>query len=111
MPFTDALDVDVGDPTMASQYDNLADNPEWLRSLLEADHDFDISTGTGYHHCATDAPLHLVDANGDVLSLAIHIAADGGKWLIGRDGTYSAVSQANADFYIELNGATDDIEA
>ncbi|MBU2060122.1 MAG: hypothetical protein KKB38_20620, partial [Gammaproteobacteria bacterium] len=49
MAFTDALDVNVGDATKASDFDTLADNPEWLRTKSDVEHNFDISTGTGYH--------------------------------------------------------------
>jgi len=47
--FTDALDVDVGDATKASDYDNLADNTEFNRETANVDHNFDITTGDGYH--------------------------------------------------------------
>jgi len=63
MAFTDVLDVDVGDATKASDYDTLADNPEWLRDKADVDHDFDISTGTGYHNASYDAALHMVNVD------------------------------------------------
>ena len=47
--FTDLLDVDIGAATKASDYDALADNPEWLRDKANQEHDFDISTGDGSH--------------------------------------------------------------
>ena len=59
MAFTDALDVNIGDPTKASDYDTLADNPEWLRSKSDVDHNFDITTGTGYHKASYNAATHF----------------------------------------------------
>ena len=67
MAFTDALDVDIGDPTKASDYDTLADNPEWLRTKNDVDHNFDISTGTGYHKAAHTAPLHMYNGSNHVV--------------------------------------------
>ena len=49
MAFTNGLDVDIGDPTKASDYDTLADNPEWLRDKADVQHHFDISAGDGTH--------------------------------------------------------------
>jgi len=47
--FTDGIDVAAGDAILASHVDNLADNTETLRETADVCHDFDISTGDGYH--------------------------------------------------------------
>jgi len=47
--FIDSIDVAVGDAILASHVDNLADNTETNREMADVAHDFDISTGDGYH--------------------------------------------------------------
>ncbi len=49
MAFVDALTVVVGNATKKTDYDQVADNTEWLQTLLDVEHDFDISTGDGKH--------------------------------------------------------------
>lgn len=49
MAFTDGLSVAVGDAILASHTNALADNTEFNRELADVGHDFDISTGDGYH--------------------------------------------------------------
>jgi len=57
--FTDALDVSPGDAILASHVDSLADNTETNREMADIGHDFDISTGDGYHNATYDAALVL----------------------------------------------------
>lgn len=61
MVWTPSLDVDIGDYTKASDYDLLADNPEYLQVLADVQHNFDVSTGTGYHKAITQL---ITDAAG-----------------------------------------------
>lgn len=49
MAFTDGLTSTVGSPTKSSQYNNVADNTEWLRTQSDVQHDYDITTSTGKH--------------------------------------------------------------
>jgi hypothetical protein len=60
MAFTAALDVDVGDATKETDYDPLADNAEFNQSKADVDHDFTISTGTGYHRGIHTAGTHII---------------------------------------------------
>ena len=76
MAFTDALDVDIGDPTKASDYDTLADNTEFNREKADVDHDFDITTGDGYHNAEPTACFHLVSV-ADSVSASVFLDADG----------------------------------
>lgn len=57
MAWTANLDVDIGDYTKASDYDLLADNADYLQTLADVGHDFDISTGTGYHRGLYSNPV------------------------------------------------------
>jgi len=47
--WTAGLDVDIGESTKASDYDDLADNAEYVQELADVEHDFDVSTGDGSH--------------------------------------------------------------
>ena len=109
--FTDALDVDVGDPTKASDHDKLADNGEFVQQAADIDHDFDPSTGDGYHKCANDNPLHLKDDGGNILSLAVFRAGDGGIFLLLKDGAQSALARGDAEAWIELRPIDDSVPA
>ena len=77
MAFTEGLDVDVGDPTKASDYDTLADNPEWLRDKSDVCHDFSISTGDGYHRGEYDGGLIIKNDAEDAWAY-IWLENDGG---------------------------------
>lgn len=57
--FTDALSVTVGGYIQASHYNDLADNPEWNREKADVGHDFNITTGDGYHRGDYSNPLIL----------------------------------------------------
>ena len=63
MAWTAALDVDVGDATKETDYDPLADNAEYLQVLADIDHDFNVSTGTGYHNGVHSAGTHMVGSS------------------------------------------------
>ena len=62
--FTDALDVSPGDAILASHVDSLADNTETNREMGDVSHDFDITTGTGYHRATYSSPMILANAAG-----------------------------------------------
>ncbi len=49
MAFTDAIVTTVGEPTKSSTANSLAANTEFNREKADVQHNFDISTGTGYH--------------------------------------------------------------
>lgn len=83
MAFTDAIDVAVGDAILASHIDNLADNTEWLRALAAVDHDFDITTGTGYHK----AEIHLVNAAGGGAAATLSLDTSGIVRIVTATGT------------------------
>ena len=88
MAFTDALDVDVGDPTKASDYDSLADNTEFNREKADVDHNFDISTGTGYHNGSYANPLHIVnDDAGNECAGSLWLDSQGRLWIKTQAGT------------------------
>ena len=65
MAFTDALDVDIGDATKASDYDNLADNTEFNRETAAVGHDFAISGGDGHHWGDYTKPTFFKDSAED----------------------------------------------
>lgn len=56
MAWTVSLNVDIGAYTKASDYDKLAANAEYLQTLAAVSHDFNVSTGTGYHNGLFSAP-------------------------------------------------------
>ena len=102
--FTDGIDVAVGDAILASHVDNLADNTEATRAWGDADHDWDISTGTGYHKCGEGAgkeSLRLVAGDGVVYALGLYKPASGGVYLIGQTGA-GPVVRATAEFAIPI---------
>lgn len=108
--FTDALDVDIGDPTKASDYDTLADNTEFNREFADVDHDFDVSTGTGYHKMMVASPQHIEVASGVIWTWGWWQDATGGWWLLVNTAEVASFSRANADFYIP-NGSISDVPA
>lgn len=55
--FTDGIDVAVNDAILASHIDNLADNTETNRENADVGHDFDITTGDGYHRALYSNPI------------------------------------------------------
>lgn len=109
MAFTDAIDVDPGDAVLASHVDNLADNTEFNREKADASLDMDISTGDGYMRADHATPLKIKneDATPDVVSVALHVDADGGYWLPVRSGDQSSVTNSNAEGYIPITPISD----
>jgi hypothetical protein len=59
MPYDTTLLAEVGRFARAAQYNSLNDNIEWVRDLADEGHDFDPTTGTGYHKSQWDDPLRL----------------------------------------------------
>ena len=57
------MDVSVGDATKETDYDQLVANVEYLQTLADAEHNFHISTGTGYHKAMTVAGTMTVGVN------------------------------------------------
>lgn len=53
MAWTAALGVSVGDATKETHYDQLVANAEYLQTLADVEHDFDVSTGDGGHKSIT----------------------------------------------------------
>ena len=89
MVWTAGLDVDVGDPTKASDYDTLADNPEYLQTLADVEHDFNVSTGDGSHKDITfgaDSTYSI----GATASHALALYTDAAYVSATASGTYAA---------------------
>jgi hypothetical protein len=63
MAWTASLDVSVGDATKETDYDQLVANVEYLQTLADAEHNFHISSGTGYHKAMTVAGTMTVGVN------------------------------------------------
>jgi len=99
MAFTDALTVTVGNPTKKSEYDNIADNTEWLQGKADVDHDFDITTGTGYHN----KEIHLVNADE---TAACTISIDG-SGILRFASTGSSTTPPAASTTVRFNVTTD----
>jgi hypothetical protein len=53
MAWTASLGVSVGDATKESHYDQHVANSEYLQTLADVEHNFDVATGTGYHKAIT----------------------------------------------------------
>ena len=100
--------VTIGNYTRAKDHNALSGNAVWLQANADVDHDFDTTTGTGFHNCAEGAsnePLHL-SGNGFNVVLGLWQAADGSKWLLGKSGS-AAFDRADADFAIPMNSVDD----
>jgi len=102
--FTDALDVDVGDPTKASDYDSLADNTEANREFADIDHDFTISTGTGHHNTTIHFGTALAATT---IAFGWWEDSSGSLWLLGQTGQTSDIARGTAEFYIQLGDIRD----
>ena len=96
----DGLSVSVGDYTKASDYNKLVSDVEYVRDLADINHDFDISTGTGYHRSAVGDPMHWRVAESTVWSAGWWQAGDGSWWLLVRAAEVSSFVRADADFYL-----------
>lgn len=107
--FTNSIDVDPGDAILASHVDNLADNTEFNRETSGVSLDMDITTGTGHLMADHASPLNITndDTSRDIISVALHVDADGGYWLPVRTGDQTSVTNANADGYIPINPISD----
>ena len=77
MAWTASLDVSGGDATKETDYDQLVANVEYLQTLSNAEHNFHISTGTGYHKAMTVAGTMTVGANTDGHDVKFFGNADG----------------------------------
>jgi hypothetical protein len=111
--FTDGIDVAVGDAILASHVDNLADNTETNRLMADADHDFDVSTGTGRHKAEVGSgkePLHLSALTNAAAATCFVIGfwqdSAGGWWLLGKNGT-AAFTRAQAEFALPMISLAD----
>jgi hypothetical protein len=61
MAFTAGFTVTVGNPTKKADLDKVAANTDWLQAKADVDHDFNTSTGTGYHTSLTyTSPIQVV---------------------------------------------------
>lgn len=87
MAFTDLISVTIGDPTKASTPNSLADNTEFNRDYADIDHNFDITTATGYHNGAYDAAFHLINTDGATSAATIFLDDSGDVWLKTALGT------------------------
>lgn len=94
--FTDALDVDIGDPTRASDYDTLADNTEANRETADVDHDFDITTGSGYHNGAFSDGIRLVNGAGSTSAAVLYLDDNGKLWIKSATGTTTPPTPSDA---------------
>lgn len=92
MAWTASLDVSVGDATKETDYDNLVANAEYLQTLADVAHDFDVSTGTGEHN----APIGIGIASASADGTGVHAHA-------GTAGTVTASSLGD-QFVAENNG-------
>lgn len=59
MAYTSAYAVVVGAATKKTDIDGISVNTDYLQTLANVDHNFHVSTGTGYHKASHSAPLHL----------------------------------------------------
>lgn len=109
MAFTNALDVDIGDPTKASDYDTLADNTEFNRETSDVDHDFDISTGDGHHNQSIHfgTALTLEATPNSTIALGWWKSASGSLYLLGEFNQTGSISRGTADFYVQLGDIGD----
>jgi hypothetical protein len=95
--FTDALDVSVGDAILASHVDNLADNTEFNRELMDIGHDADVTTGDGYHKGEYSAGLVLKNDAED-RTAQLFLGTDGGVVALRvKTGTTYANSTPSSD--------------
>ena len=61
MAWTASLTATVGSPTKASDYTKLVANVEYVQTLADVQHDFHVSTGTGYHKDVTMTGASRID--------------------------------------------------
>lgn len=113
MAFTNSMDVDIGDATKASAHDNLADNTEFNREKADVDHDFDITTGDGYHNAAHGTPIHLKNGTDHCIMWLDTTASDVDEWLIrikslsGSVPTAASITDGHAINAPEATGTDD----
>ena len=90
--------VSVGDPTKASHHNNIT-------AFGDADHDWDASTGTGYHNGTIHFETAL-DTHGDI-AIMWWEASDGSLWLLGKTNETGTFVRADAEFYIPTGDIAD----
>ena len=104
MAWTSSLSVAVGDPTKASHYNQLETNVDYVRDLVDADHDFDVSTGDGHHN----GTIHFGTAlAATTIALGWWAAADGSLWLLCQTAQTGDISRGTAEFYLSLGDIND----
>lgn len=59
MPYTSAFAVVIGAATKKTDVDSISTNTDYLQVLSDVDHNFNVSTGTGYHKASHSAPVHF----------------------------------------------------
>lgn len=59
MAYNTGLAATVGGYVQASQYNDLVNNADWMRGLLDVEHDFNVTTGDGSHKDITATGLEL----------------------------------------------------
>jgi len=100
--------VSIGDPTKASHHNENADSVTYLQGLLDTDHDFDTSSGTGDHKLAIGAPMHMqVETTPTVWTLGWFNDAGGGWWLLGNTADAATFTRGQAEFYIPTGDIND----
>mgnify|MGYP005824834571 CR=1 FL=1 len=99
--------VAVGDPTKASHHNGSVDSIAYLQGLDDADHNFDTSTGTGYHNMAIADAQHIEVVSGTVWSWGWWQAANSSWWLLVNTASADAFARGDAEFYVMSGNLTD----
>jgi len=132
MAWTASLDVSVGDATKETDYDQLVANVEYLQTLSNAEHNFHISTGTGYHKATTVAGTMTVGVNdagydvkfwGDTADKSMLWDTSADKLIITGDaqctgtatgfggGVITALNNATANELVTVGATTTELDA
>jgi len=80
MAYTSAYAVVVGAATKKTDIDGISTNTDYLQTLANVDHDFHVSTGTGYHKASHTAPVHLYNGTDHAILILDSTDPDPGKW-------------------------------
>lgn len=67
MPYTAAFAVVIGAATKKTDVDSISTNADYTYTLANVNHNHHVSTGTGYHKAAHDAPTHYYNGTNYVV--------------------------------------------
>jgi hypothetical protein len=96
--------VSVGDSAQAAHHNGNGDSISYLQGLEDVDHDFNTSSGTGYHNLSIADAQHIEVVSGTIWTCGWWKATDNSWWLLVNTASADAFARGDAEFFLQTSG-------